>query len=268
MWPKLFRAPGPARLGGFSLVEMAVVLAIVALLVGGMLLPLTAQNDLRRAQETRATLARVSEALIGHAIAVGRLPCPAGATSQGQEAYVGTVGASDCARPYDGFVPGATLGLVPVDDQGYVLDGWGQRLRYAVTAGNAAGSLAFTRQAGAGGMKDRGLGGLAPELRVCSSSSGVIGAGTATAECAANALLSKTAVAVVWSHGANGARGGSGDDEKHNPNPIDTSIAADRLFISHLPAPTGASGGEFDDLLLWLSPHVLYARLIAAGQLP
>jgi len=261
-------AGGSGRRRGFSLVELAVVLAIVALLVGGMLMPLGAQQDARRAQQTQATLTRAEEALIGFALAQGRLPCPASNISNGQEAYVGTVGASDCVQPYDGFVPAVTLALQPVDAQGYLLDGWGQRVRYAVTAGSAPGSIAFTRDAGAGGMKDVGLGGLAPELRICASASGATATGMANADCASNTLLASNAVAVLWSHGANGVRGGRGADEKHNPNPVDTRVAADRLFVSRPPSPAGSSGDEFDDLLTWLSPLVLYQRMIAGGRLP
>ncbi|OQY65831.1 MAG: hypothetical protein B6D47_12090 [Rhodocyclaceae bacterium UTPRO2] len=41
---------------GFTLAEMAVVLVIVALLIAGMMLPLSAQQDIRARQETATTL--------------------------------------------------------------------------------------------------------------------------------------------------------------------------------------------------------------------
>jgi hypothetical protein len=28
------------------------------------------------------------------------------------------------------------------------------------------------------------------------------------------------------------------------------------------------AGGEFDDIVDWVSPHVIYNRLVAAGKLP
>ena len=40
---------------------------------------------------------------------------------------------------------------------------------------------------------------------------------------------------------------------------------ADRVVVSHTPT-TGAN--EFDDIVAWLSPNVLYNRMIAAGRLP
>ncbi|MCK7493185.1 MAG: hypothetical protein MZW92_18280 [Comamonadaceae bacterium] len=36
---------------------------------------------------------------------------------------------------------------------------------------------------------------------------------------------------------------------------------------THRP-PRRRPDGEFDDIVTWLSPNVLYNRLIAAGQLP
>jgi len=29
---------------------------------------------------------------------------------------------------------------------------------------------------------------------------------------------------------------------------------------------TGGTGGEFDDIVIWISPNVLFARMIAAGR--
>ena len=74
-------------------------------------------------------------------------------------------------------------------------------------------------------------------------------------------------MAVVFSIGRNGGTGGAGGDESHNPNP-NSGVAADRAFISHLETPSSAPQGEFDDVVIWLSPNILYNRLIATGQLP
>ena len=40
------------------------------------------------------------------------------------------------------------------------------------------------------------------------------------------------------------------------------------IFVHTRPAPAGAAGGEYDDMLVWLPVGVLYSRLIAAGVLP
>ncbi|HAN55905.1 MAG TPA: hypothetical protein DCQ77_06830, partial [Betaproteobacteria bacterium] len=125
---------------GFSLIEIAIVLFIVSLLLGGMLLPLAAQQDMRNQGDTQKQLTEAREALLGFAIANGRLPCPASAGSNGVEspatAATATTGVP-CTNPYDGFLPAVTLGLAPIDAQGFAVDGWGgntiNRIRYAVT---------------------------------------------------------------------------------------------------------------------------------------
>ncbi len=48
---------------GFTLIEMAVVLVIVGLLLGGMLVPLATQMETDRRKETTATLESIREAL-------------------------------------------------------------------------------------------------------------------------------------------------------------------------------------------------------------
>ena len=70
---------------GFSLIEMAVVMIILAMLLGGLVAPLTAQIDQRNMNETRQSLAEIKEALIGFAVTSGRLPCPAISAANGDE---------------------------------------------------------------------------------------------------------------------------------------------------------------------------------------
>ena len=62
--------------GGFTLVELAVVIAIIALLLGALLVPLATQHQLRKNKEAERELREIKEALIGFAIANGRLPWP------------------------------------------------------------------------------------------------------------------------------------------------------------------------------------------------
>ena len=67
----------PASQNGFTLIEMAIVLMIVGLLLGGLLVPLSAQMDQRNISDTQKAMSEIKEALIGYAMANGRLPCPA-----------------------------------------------------------------------------------------------------------------------------------------------------------------------------------------------
>lgn len=241
---------------GFTLLELAIVLFIVAILLGGMLLPLSAQQSIRNFGDTQKILNEARDALLGFALANGRLPCPAKDLATGVE---DPPGGGVCTHPYDGFLPAVTLGLSPVDANNYLVDGWGgqavNRMRYAVTKAN---SNAFTTQ---NGMKTAGLTTLAPDLRICNTGVGITTATPDTADCAANAAIATDAVAIIYSLGGNSGTGGTSADEMHNPN-LRTAVAADRAFVN---APQGPT---FDDQMIWLSKNTLFNRLVAAGLLP
>lgn len=271
--PTISPSPSLAQ-RGFTLIELAMVAFIVALLVGGLLLPLSAQQDIRNYGDTQKILADARDALLGFAMANDRLPCPASATSNGVESFCTNSGSGPCgtpltsyqshgrcSNPYNGFFPAVTLGVAPVDPQGYLLDGWGgdaaNRVRYAISSANS-NALSIVQ-----GMKNSGITTLAPNLTICTTGVGMTNPGTSTAACAAGASLAADAVAVIYSLGKNGATttGGTGNDEGHNPNP-NATVAADIAFVS---APQGSS---FDDQVIWLSKNTLLNRMVAAGRLP
>lgn len=241
---------------GFTLVELAIVMFIVALLLGGMLLPLSAQQDIRAHGETQKILAEARDALLGYAMANDRLPCPASSTSNGQES---PVGGGICTNPHDGFFPAATVGIAPVDGQGYLVDGWGgqtgNRVRYSISTSNTSAFSTIS------GMKNTGITILSPDLQICSTGVGMTNQGAAAASCATTSTLATDAVAVLYSPGKNSGTGGAGTEENHNPNPRST-LAADRAFVN---APQGSA---FDDQVVWLSKNTLFNRLVAAGRLP
>ena len=240
------------RQQGFTLIEIAIVMFVIALLVGGLLVPLATQVEQRQISDTQKYLEEIKEALIGFAVTNGRLPCPASSASAGIEA---PSGGGACANSYNGFVPAVTLGLAVVDNQGFAVDPWGNRIHYAVT--NANGN-AFTT---VNGMSTITLASLAPDLLVCSTATGI-----GASSCAAGTALTSGVPAVIYSTGKNGKIGGTGLDEAANPNP--NSANNDKVFVSHVPASSSAPNGEFDDIVTWLSPNVLYNRMIAAGRLP
>lgn len=239
---------------GFTLFELAVVLIIVALLSGGLMLSLSAQQDNMAVADTERRLNDARDALLGFAAANGRLPCPASAVSNGIES---PAGGGACSNPLDGFLPAATLGLAPADAQGYAVDAWGNPLRYALAM--QANPTHCPAPASCFATTDgiRRLWNTAtpptPDLRVCSS---VIPG--PPAQCA-GATLADNAVAVIYSRGKNGAAVPAGADEVANGD-------GDRVFVWHTATPAG--GNEFDDLMTWISPNLLYHRLIAAGRLP
>ena len=67
--------PAQHRSQGFSLVELAVVMTIVAFLLGGLLYTLSAQTEQRNFEETRRRLDQARELILAFAIVNGRLPC-------------------------------------------------------------------------------------------------------------------------------------------------------------------------------------------------
>lgn len=236
---------------GFTLIELAIVLVIVALLSGGLMMTLSAQYENVASSETQRRLNDAREALLGYAAANGRLPCPALGGATGIES---PVGGGVCNDNWDGFLPAITLGISPTNENGYALDGWGNPIRYATTKA-VSSQVTTTNQ-----IKTAWNAGttLAGDLRVCSTATGITGSG-GSASCATGSDLSTNAVAVIYSRGNNGAIAPVSADEAANGD-------ADRAFVSHTPTPAGAN--EFNDLVTWISPNILYSRLIAAGRLP
>jgi prepilin-type N-terminal cleavage/methylation domain-containing protein len=242
---------------GFSLVELAVVLAIVALLIGGALATLSSQVEQRNFDETRRRLDAALEALVAFAITNRRLPCPAVASATGIE---DPPGGGTCTTFYGGFLPARTLGLREVDAAGYAVDPWGNRLRYAVSnavtgcLGTPSAAPFFTSQAN---LKANGVSCRPNDLDICAPTD------TSTTCTATNRVVStETVVLVVFSTGKNGALAGVyGTHESANTD-------GNAAFVSRTPSSTEALNGAFDDIVAWLPAGVLYSRMITAGVLP
>ncbi|HEY9197723.1 MAG TPA: prepilin-type N-terminal cleavage/methylation domain-containing protein [Gammaproteobacteria bacterium] len=201
------------RQTGFTLVEMAVVLVIVGLLLGGLLVPLGTQMENDRRKETAATLDAIREALIGFAVINdARLPC-ADTNGDGRE---------DC--------PSAAMGGLPYADLGVsATDAWGNPWRYAVTG--AFTSTFALATAGTLNVAD-------------------------TNGCAAGTLLAANVPAVVISEGKTDYATSVLESENNNGGPCFTD------------AGYSLGAAPFDDLVVWISPGVLFNRLVAAGRLP
>lgn len=219
---------------GFSLVELAVVLVIVALLIASLVFPLSAQQDIRARQETEKTLADIREALMGyaasHAAGDGKpyLPCPDtdddGVENRSAGACTGGI--------QEGRLPWADLGLARND-------AWNNRFRYRVTAAFSNSTAGFTLTS-------------AGDMPICADSA-----------CAAT--VASNVIAVVLSHGANGA-GAFNMSGGTNPAPTDASelenTDSDITFVSR------TTDAGFDDLVMWVPSSVLMNRMITTGKLP
>ena len=265
---------------GFTLTELAVVLAIVAFLLGGLMYTLSAQTDQRNFEETRRRLDQARELILTFAAVNGRLPCPARSaatatpsTVAGDEVrtagsdpecigdgvvdnYGGTSGATVL-----GLLPARTIGYQQVDASGFAVDAWGNRIRYAVArlVTACSGTSTLPHFTNATNLKANGISCQPNDLLVCKSATGVT---ATTCGGAANQVMSQSlVVAVVYSTGKNGANGSAGTDEAEN-------IDGDRVFVYHTPTPSTAANGEFDDQFTWITVGELYGRMIAAGVLP
>lgn len=242
---------------GFTLIEMAMVLMIVALVLGGLLPTISSQIEQKQINDTRRQLDEIKEALIGYAVAYGRLPCPATTTSNGLE---NPVGGGNCSNFYNGYVPAATLGLNgTVNNQGLIVDSWGNPIRYAATAWSKTTPNVNNVFTSMNGMSTVGITSLTPTLLVCATAS------SSNNSCSvANSTLTSNGVpAIIFSTGKNGGGTPLGTDELSNALSSNNPI-----FVSHLYTSSGSTNGEFDDIVTWLSTNVLLNRMIAAGQLP
>lgn len=249
---------------GFTMIELAVALFLLALIFGSIAVPLQTQVEMRKVGETARIVDAARTALLGYAAANGYLPCPADEGSVGQEAP-GTDHETGYCPTYFGFLPAAALGMDAVEALGYVVDAWGSpanRIRYAVapySIGSVANALTRVngmRTAGVARASDPAL----SLFHVCDSGSG----NSAGASCGKAVTLASSAPAIIWSSGANAATGGVSLHEAQNPNANGGS--ADRLFVSR--ARSNAAGAEFDDIVSWIPMSVLLHRLLAAGQVP
>ncbi len=223
---------------GFTLVELAIVLVIVALLAGGLMVGIAAQRNAAENIDAQHQLESIREALLGFAMANGRLPCPALPALASTD--INNAGKENCAQPF-GVVPWVTLGLPEADP-------WGNRFTYFA-------SNQFTAVPTGGALASFNLStGIAPNST----------AGLANIKDGNGNVIASDLPAVIVSHGSHsaGAWQPSGDqlpgatgDELENAN---TTLT----FISHTPS------NGFDDLVTWIVPSILKSKMVAAGRLP
>lgn len=224
------------RSTGFTLLEMAIVLLLIGLLLGGGISLLSAQIAIQHIEATRQNMDEVMLALRGHAaFAGGRLPCPdSEAPFDGRE-DVDAISGQCQSDLSEGWLPYVSLGGVGRTDA------WGHRFRYRVVPEVARFHMENFPP---------------PSLRICRSLN-------ASSQCL---LMEASAVlAVVVSHGANGH---GANDAQGGTLPVPTGAVdelansdGDENFVSHEPRLPAGQGGEYDDLLVWL-PNSSYQALM------
>jgi prepilin-type N-terminal cleavage/methylation domain-containing protein len=231
---------------GFTLTELAVVMAIIGFLVAGAIMTFNAQIEQRNYDETMRRLNAAADAVLAYAIVNRRLPCPAAPNTTGVESPAG----GTCTNPYDGFLPAETIGFQYLDASRYGIDAWNNRIRYAVaaTVTGCTGTSTLPHFTSVANLKANGMSCRPNDLDVCT-----------TAACAARVVSTSTAVFVLFSTGKNGALTANyGADEQENTN-------ATARFVLRTP---GGTGDPYDDLMVVIPVGILYSRLTAAGVLP
>ena len=274
---------------GFTLVEIAIVLMIVTILLGYTVAMFPRQQELKQFRAADAQMDEVIAAIVGFAQVNGRLPCPAIPTSVGMEDY-DTVNDDGC-NSYGGFVPVNTLGIAgKLNGDTLLLDPWGNPYRYYASDVDFDGDT-FSDFTSPGEMRDIGLVDsdvdgyidLDGQYMICDA------AGTTTDnECTgANEIFGTYDVGppevyagapfVLLSQGKNWNDGTTVGDELENQGALTLPVGPTGLTYpiknigtdqTTFVRPPGGFSDNFDDLVKWVSPNILYSKMIAAGQLP
>lgn len=234
---------------GFTLIELAVVIMVIGLLVGGSITALTRYVGQARIKQAEADLDVIREALIGYVIINNRFPCP------DTDGFPPSVGVAPPSTGSENFVMAAgctsapnTIGYLPAADLGVqALDPWGMRYFYRVNwkfaDATPAGAMSFTLNEV--GDKDD-----LDNINVYSASGGA-------------AVVANMIPALVFSTGPNKAitLALASNDEDENIN-------RDVNFVSKPFVPEDSSQESFDDIVKWIPGPVLIYRLVQAGKLP
>jgi len=220
---------------GFSLIEIALVLIIVGLALGGIISALGPQLENKRINDTQKSLEEVKDALIGFAIANnGRLPRPATSFTNGAENPVLCATEVACT----GVIPWVDLGVSK-------LDSWGKIIRYSVTAAFAnPGATTATN-----------------------------GTKTVQTRDAVGVLTTEVNLVPVIIFSSGKLSHGRTDGGVLIPDQSTTNVDEDANNISSLVfirralnlEPT-VIGGEFDDVVIWLPKTTFVNRLAQAGK--
>ncbi|MEK9825339.1 MAG: prepilin-type N-terminal cleavage/methylation domain-containing protein [Methylotenera sp.] len=216
---------------GFSLLEMTVVLLVLALLMGGMLMPLRTQFEYQKQQQTAKSLTEIKEALIGYAIIHGRLPCPTFITDPAHADF--GVEATSCAAAVasDGYLPWKSLGVNETD-------AWG--IRQTAASAGMVGYWRYRVDTKFSSTFKFDTTFSSSELRVIDN------AGTRITTAA------EAPMAVVYSTGKNLRADGENADYE----------ATGGVYQSDVQSKT------FDDMLIWITRPLLMYRMVSAGKLP
>jgi len=284
------------RQGGFTLIEIAIVLMIVTILLGYTVALFPRQQELKQYRDVERKMDEVIVAIVGFAQINGRLPCPAIPDSAGIEDF-DTINDDGCDN-FGGFVPINTLGLGGrLNADSLLLDPWGNPYRYYVTDSDfdVDGFSDFTAPNGIRtvNLVDQDSDGfidLDGQFVICDQADATL---NDHCDVPANFIFGDDTVAgppyagapfVLISHGKNWNEGAAAGDELVNMGATLTTalgmvngptlspyllkdvsgVPPETTFVRRV---TGFAD-DFDDVVIWVSPNILFSKMIEAGQLP
>jgi len=292
---------------GFTLVEIAIVLLIVTILLGYTVALFPQQQRLKQYRAVEQEMDRVIEAIIGFAQVNGRLPCPALANSGGTEDYDDTNNdGCDNYGGFVPVNTLGLDGRLNADS--LLLDPWGNPYRYYVTNNDFnGGTPALSDFTAPGEMRAVGLvdseshtdtsrspgdgyidldgrylicndpGDTAsPDDQCLDAASQVFGRYTATGGVDGAEVRYGGAPFVLLSMGKNWNQAAPAGDELENSGSTEvTGTSGTKYLLKNVAAGETVFvrrreglADDFDDVVRWVSPNVLYSRMIQAGQLP
>ncbi|MBA3581429.1 MAG: type II secretion system protein [Gammaproteobacteria bacterium] len=221
---------------GFTLIELSLVMIILSILATGLIASARTYWIQSSINEARKTTQQMKQIIMAFAIIEKRLPCPDANGFPGSGVAGPPDGQEDrvagaCVGE-KGFFPSVTLGVSR-------LDPWGQPYRYMVQAAYAddnAGQMSFTLEDPSATIEVRD---------------------------AADNPLATDLPAIIYSLGPNTA------DTLATASDIeDQNIDANRIYVQAEYSPNGSNATRFDDIVVWLSPFELRARMVEARVLP
>jgi type II secretory pathway pseudopilin PulG len=199
-----------------------------------------------RERRTLVAISQARDALIGFALAHGRLPRPATSALDGSENPQPCTTEQSCT----GFIAWTALGIEGADS-------WGKLLRYSVTPVYTEAPVQRVSAVGTKTVLTR-------------DTAGTIAYIAGNPSCAPG---SSCLAAVIYSAGRDNF--GTSALGVAQPNTSTTNIdeaanhIASRDFMSRASsADPGAPGGEFDDLVAYIAPELLYQQMGRAKVLP
>jgi len=244
------------RSRGFTLIELTIVLFILGLLLSSFLAPLAARVEQEERKNTRIQLNEIEEVIYGYVLQNNYLPCPdcsdntggcaAVTANDGEEDTVNGPGSSKICANDIGNLPWVTLGVKGIDEWDNLFtyrvdDVFADRDDPDVSDGTGCETASAT---------------LNVSFSLCSD-----GDITVLDSAVAGNTVASLIPAIVVSHGKNYSSTipPTSADETENTD-------GDLVFVDKDYSQT--SGSEFDDMLIWISPHILRAIAVKSGILP